>query len=913
MNAEVKKLVREPLVWVGAALLCVPLLVGNKLTGLRDALTYESDSTAIATSFDPTAAPEVGINISGPGSNSRKVLSPGKANDLGMGSGSTMSLPPLPSSKNELTRSLPGLDSTDKSSISLTHPMPEIAMADPGSLLEMDDMLPGGSGGGGSRSARDAEPKADLPNAADADPEFDFLFGDESATEEKPKQADSTPSQRTTKDKSVAQQPSPSDTQPSPSEMQPSPSDLGSNLQDPDEMESPNWLFSESDARGQDVPETFELPPTELPSAALPLTELPLAELPSTELPLTDPGTIWEHGANVSPEIYGDPMNSLQAIQPEPAPMMPLHMEPQQFESAFGEHYVELDSGPDWWTPFCQQSIWETVPAQRTGLDAIVFAAMQHSPYVKLLSTEPQIAETIILEADSVFDWSAFVESSWNDTNRAVVSLLDTGTAGGRFVQQQLLFEAGVKKNLRTGGNLRVGQAWQRTDNNSLLLSPADQASAQILLDYRQPLLRGAGRHVNSSQVILAQLNFESSQNNSQALLQQFIVDVVSEYWELHFARGVLVQKLRSVERAEQLMAELASFPASTSRNRDVARIEAVAIARRTELIRASNEVATRQEKLLNLTYGTAMPDSAALEVVPVEAPGMFVVPHDLAFVTETAVQNRAEVQVALGAIRASAVRQSIALDELKPRLDAIVSTFLSGVDTNKDVGGAFADSIDFNPSYSVGLSFEVPLGRRNANAKISRQQLEYQRLQYQLEQTLGNVRLDARLALRNVSSIAKELENQKLAVAQAARELQYATGQAAAGVSKSADNTSYLLDDLMRSQEGLAAAESRLLRSQTDLSIALVQLKRATGQLLQTAPLPQISDYSVQQASFEQPSFEHSSYEQPSFEHSSYAESVPATTLVPVSNASYPSWSASQESTTQEDAESVWAPPELQ
>ena len=543
------------------------------------------------------------------------------------------------------------------------------------------------------------------------------------------------------------------------------------------------------------------------------------------------------------------------------------------------EYYLELDSGPDWWTPYCQQSLWNTVPAQQTGLDAVVFVALQNSPYVKLLNTEPQIAQTLISEADAQYDWSAFVESSWGDTDRAVVSLLDTGTAGGRFVQQQLLFESGIKKNLRTGGHLRVGHAWQRTDNNSVFLSPADQASAQVLLDYRQPLLRGGGKHVSTNQVVLAQLNFEKSQNNSQALLQQFLVDVVSEYWELHFARGVLVQKLRCAERAEQLMIELASRADAGSRQRDLARIQAVVTARRTELIRAKNVVATRQETLLNLTYGTAMPDSTSMEIVPVEAPGSFVVPHNLGFVTEMAVQNRAEVKVALGAIRGSAIRQNLLLNDLKPRLDAIVSTFISGVDADKDVGGAYSDAFDFNPSYSVGVSFEMPLGRRLANARLSRHQLESQRLQHQLEQTLGNVRLDARLAWRNVSSISTELENHKVAVGQATQELQFATRQVADGITQSKENISFLIDDMLRSQDSLADAESRLLRSQTDLSVALVELKRATGELLQTAPLPQVSDHMVQQASYQEPSYQDHGYQdvgypQSSFQQAGYQES---------------------------------------
>lgn len=880
MNTEVKKLASEPLVWIGAALLCVPLLASSSLTSLRNALTFESDSNAIASSFDPTEAHGVGIDRSGGGSNSGQLLSPSRATDQGMGSGSTMStsLPPLPPTGDSFTRQLPEFDSSEELPISLTPPMPEVAMADPGSLLELDDMFLGGGGGGGVRASAagdtgSAESKADASSDADAeaDPGFDFLFGDEPAAEEESKKATSPPNQRSDKDESVDQEPSPSDTQsktqdaqPSPEGTQSSPSDLESNMREPDEMESPDWLFPESGAELQSPPEPFQAPV------------------------MGSADSIWANDI-APPEAYGNPM-------------LPLDMESQQIESQYGEYYVELDSGPDWWTPFCQQSLWDTLPAQQTGLDAIVFAAMQHSPYVKLLNTEPQIAETTVLEADSAFDWSAFVDASWNDTDRAVVSLLDTGTAGGRFVQQQFLFESGVKKNLRTGGHLRVGHAWQRTDNNSIFLSPADQATAQILLDYRQPLLRGAGRHVNSSQVILAQLNFESTQSNSQALLQQFLVDVVSEYWELHFARGVLMQKLRSVERAEQLMTELASFPESTSRNRDLARIEAVAIARRTELIRANNEVAMRQEKLLTLAYGTSMPDSATLEVVPVEAPGTFMVPHDLAYVTEMAVQNRAEVKVALAAIRASAVRQNLVLNELKPRLDAIVSTFVSGVDSNKDVGGAFSDSLNYNPSYSLGVSFEVPLGRRNANARISRQQLEYQRLQYQLEQTLGNVRLDARLALRNVSSIAKELENQKRAVSQATKELQHATGQAAEGVAKSVDNTSFLIDDLMRSQEGLAAAESKLLRSQTDLSVALVQLKRATGQLLQTAPMPQIADYAVEQASYEQPISDAGQWP-------SQAGNWPAQEAMwPAQEAT-----AQQNVNAQQNAESVWAAPNMQ
>ena len=83
----------------------------------------------------------------------------------------------------------------------------------------------------------------------------------------------------------------------------------------------------------------------------------------------------------------------------------------------------------------------------------------------------------------------------------------------------------------------------------------------------------------------------------------------------------------------------------------------------------------------------------------------------------------------------------------------------------------------------------------------------------------------------------------------------------------------------MLRSQDSLADAESRLLRSQTDLSVALVELKRATGELLQTAPLPQVSDHMVQQVSYQEPSYQDHGYQdvgypQSSFQQAGYQES---------------------------------------
>jgi outer membrane protein TolC len=216
------------------------------------------------------------------------------------------------------------------------------------------------------------------------------------------------------------------------------------------------------------------------------------------------------------------------------------------------------------------------------------------------------------------------------------------------------------------------------------------------------------------------------------------------------------------------------------------------------------------------------------------------------------AMQNRAEIRVALAAIKASALRQQLALDDLKPQLDAVISTFLSGVSGNKDVGRAYEDSFSNNPSYAVGISFEVPIGRRASNARLQRQELENRRLHQQLQQVLGNVRLDARLAYRDVQSHAAEYQQFQVAMEQASRELQSIEGQASAMLTD-AQRAGLFIDDVLQSQARLANTEQQMLNSQTELSIALVRLKRATGQLLQARAIEN-SDTYVQQAGYDEP-----------------------------------------------------------
>jgi len=443
MNSELQKFIKEPLVWVGAIALCVPLLASGTLTNIRNMLTFESDP--VETSFEKMESTEIKL--------ADRAEVPV---DTDWKKSNVSDLPPLPSSSSEA-------DILDNAHASLPTKKPGVSSSlDPGSLLpEMrlyeddevneevadekiaDDDLSDRQVAGVESADEEMsdEETADSVASKSDEPELDFLFGDEPDLQE---------------------------------EEKPQAAEMATNVpQTPQDESSPDWLFSETDLSAQpssDQPNLTEFDPiSSLPGmpaepALAPYSHLPAepALAPYSHLPAA-PQLAPYSALPYSPEpelapystLPYSPEQELVPIMPQPATPIEIVSQPHSIvgDAFQSDYFVEVDAGPDWWTPYCQQPFWGAIPTQQTGLDAVIFSALQNSPFVKLINTEPQMAQTLVDEADAKFDWSAFVESSWSDVDRPVVSLLDTGTAGGRFVQQQFLYESGVQKNLRRGGH----------------------------------------------------------------------------------------------------------------------------------------------------------------------------------------------------------------------------------------------------------------------------------------------------------------------------------------------------------------------------------------------------------------------------------------------------------------------------
>jgi outer membrane protein TolC len=221
-------------------------------------------------------------------------------------------------------------------------------------------------------------------------------------------------------------------------------------------------------------------------------------------------------------------------------------------------------------------------------------------------------------------------------------------------------------------------------------------------------------------------------------------------------------------------------------------------------------------------------------ELTPLDTPSCLPIPVDMRETLEVAIRNRPEINVAVKQIKGSAVRLKMSKNELLPVLDVLLETYVAGLRGDSGIGSAFGDQFDKGgPSYTAGLQFEVPLRNREARARFQRRALELRQFQNQFRNTLHALQLEVEIAVREVRTSFREIEANHQAMLAAGAEVDYIAERwrLLPGEDRSA---SLVLEDLLAAQERLAAVEFEFSNAQVNYSLALTNLKRTMGTLLQ-------------------------------------------------------------------------------
>ena len=486
-----------------------------------------------------------------------------------------------------------------------------------------------------------------------------------------------------------------------------------------------------------------------------------------------------------------------------------------------------------WWDEAMASPLGLAGDALPIDVSGLIEVALQSSPLVQGVLSEPQIRQSDLVIADADFDATTFLEAKFAGTNEPVGSALTTGDNSTRFRDDTFSSAMGVRRKTRRGGSLELAQRGGFQDNNSTFLIPNPQGTTRLEVNFTQPLLRDGGRVVNNTRVMLARIDVKLAEGEVRRQLEDHLVDVHRAYWELYRARAEWLQRNKLVNGAEKLYTILRARDGVDTIQRQILRARAAETSRRADLVRAEARIRNAQAQLRLLTGSPQLIAASRWELTPQDRPLGSRIQLSTRDATLTALENRVDIAQALRKIQAVSERIGAAKNQVLPRLDLILSAYVAGLDDRTDVFGAWVNQFSEGPpSYAAGFQFEVPIGNRASKARLTRNRWEMSRAVFEFQQSTETAFTEIEIAVRETQTSFGELVTKKQAIDAAVREVTYLQ-QRWELLPDPNESAILLIEDLLDAQERLADEERAYVAAQVSYALSWVQLSKAMGSLL--------------------------------------------------------------------------------
>ena len=406
-----------------------------------------------------------------------------------------------------------------------------------------------------------------------------------------------------------------------------------------------------------------------------------------------------------------------------------------------------------------------------------------------------------------------------------------------------------------TGTNLSVGFTNTRATTNSPFTTLSPQLNSGFKATLTQHLLQGFGFVPNKRFIIIAKNNRALTDVAFRLQITTTVDQIQNLYWDL----------VNAYENVKVQQDALALAEKTLSDNKKQVEIGTLAPI---EIVRAQSQVATNQQSLIvaqtNLELQQLLMKNALsrtlvdphlidAEVIPTDT--MRMVSDESAAgnpdLVNDALAHRAElaesrIDLASRDLNIRAVRNS-----LRPTLDLFAyyggsglggvqnpanlcanqkpPTFGCAANPVGSVGyGSTLDQLvnSTAPDKGIGLSLNIPIGNRTAQANQVRSQLEFRQAQLRLQQVENEIRIEVRNA-----QFALQQSRANVAAAQAAVDL--------AQQSLDAEQKKYALGAstttlVLQQSSQLTTAKSNLVGARASYEKSMVELDRATGLLLE-------------------------------------------------------------------------------
>ena len=383
------------------------------------------------------------------------------------------------------------------------------------------------------------------------------------------------------------------------------------------------------------------------------------------------------------------------------------------------------------------------------------------------------------------------------------------------------------------------------TNDAFTLFDPAYFTSLGV--DLRQPLLRDRAIDPARAALRVTALDRERSGAALARQVLQTVAEVERAYWGLVAARREVDVRRGNVMLAEEQRRDTSvRIEAKTVPVSDLAQPTAEIEKRRGELFAAQEQVARAERALKQLSLDEARDPMWTREFLPADQPDAPASSVDIEAAFDDAMKTRPELAELAAELSAAGVNIDVARDSIRPRLDLVAGYTMRGlgggqndrafplgglpIGVPEQLSGGIGNSYQTLaqqkfPDASVGLTFELPLGRRTARGQLGAAEADRRRTSTAISEMHARIAVEVRNAATALETAAGRIQAARAGLSAAETQLRAEQDRFSVGLS-----TNFFV---LTRQNDLAAAQLAEISALADYRTALTELARAKGTLL--------------------------------------------------------------------------------
>ena len=459
-------------------------------------------------------------------------------------------------------------------------------------------------------------------------------------------------------------------------------------------------------------------------------------------------------------------------------------------------------------------------PELKLSLEEAIFRALESNYAIQIASYNPAVETTRVVEAEAAFDAVFFSNITNNNIDRPSASQL-TSTSIQLFNSSY-----GIRKLTATGMALQATWQLNRTDTALSFQQLNPEYDSNLVLELRQPMLRAAGIDYNRAFINIAKNDRRISDDTFRRQIRDTIRSVDELYWRLVQARRDVLITARLLADFEAVYEYLVARQEFDITPVQIAATKADLEQSRAEFFVKRATVFDAEDRLIAAMNSDDVDLADDIEIVPTDVPRLDPLPLDRLAEVQVALDTRTEIKEQSLRVATARINVGRAKSDELPKFDV---TFRASIDGLAGTADRAFDEMSRNKfdEYFVGIELEVPVGNRGPKAAHYRARLQHDQAVAALKKAIEDVILDASIAVRRVGTAYDAIGPSFESTISREREVESIIARA----ERKDLNT---LNSELAAHRGLATARRNMLSAMVEYNIAIIDLERAKGTLLE-------------------------------------------------------------------------------